>query len=69
MVAETGRRGLTILAYFIIPIALFSTLFSSLTITTLFPRYIFPYNPALLLALAFTIVRLSEVILAQIRGM
>lgn len=69
MIAETGRRGLTILAYFIIPIALFSTLFSSLTITTLFPRYVFPYNPALLLALAFTIVRLSEVILAQIRAM
>ena len=68
MVAETGRRGLTILFYFIIPTALFSTLFSSLTITTLFPRYVFPYNPALLLALAFTIVRLSEVILVQIRA-
>ena len=68
MVAETGRRGLTILFYFIIPTALFSTLFSSLTITTLFPRYVFPYNPALLLALAFTIVRLSEVILIQFRA-
>jgi 4-amino-4-deoxy-L-arabinose transferase-like glycosyltransferase len=67
MLVQTGRRGLTIMVYFIIPVALFSTLFSSLTITTLFPRYVFPYNPALLLALSFTVVYLSEIAFRQLR--
>lgn len=60
MVAKSGRLGLAILLYYVIPFMFFSTVFASLTVTSLFDRYIFPYNPALLLALAFLMVWIGE---------
>jgi 4-amino-4-deoxy-L-arabinose transferase-like glycosyltransferase len=60
LVIQAGRSGLAILLYFALPFVLLSTIFASLTVTSMFDRYLFPFNPALLLMLASFVVWASD---------
>lgn len=60
LLIQTGRSGLTVLLYFVLPFVILSTIFASLTVTSMFDRYLFPYNPALLLMLTSIVVWAGE---------
>lgn len=67
MLVQTGRRGLVILLGFAVPFMLLSTLYASVTVTGMFDRYLFPFNPALLLMASFFLAWLGDAV-ARLSG-
>ena len=60
MLVQAGRRGAAIILMFTIPFIVLSTVFASLTVTSMFDRYLFPFNPALLLMVAFAVTAAGD---------